>query len=101
MPPKKKADEKADKRHRVDGKTFVWTAEDGSEVKIPLRLEVAVLRSMNDRDLDVLGMFDLLDMVAPGHGDVFDKMDTATDFRPMFDAWQEEYQALSGASTGE
>ena len=98
MPAKKKSD---NKRHRVDGKTFTWTAEDGSEVTLPLRLEVGVLRSMADRDLDTAGMYDILDAVAPGNGAVFDKMDVVTDFTPMFEAWQAEYNSLSGASPGE
>lgn len=97
MPPKKKAE----KRHRVDGRTFVWTAEDGTEVKIPLRVEVAVLRSMGDRDLDVSGQYDLLEAVAPGQAATFDKMDIGTDFTPMFEAWQAAYRDLSGASPGE
>ncbi len=97
MPPKKKAE----KRHSVDGRTFVWTAEDGTEVKIPLRVEVAILRSMGDRDLDVSGMYDLLEAVAPDQTGAFDKMDVGTDFQPMFEAWQAAYNERSGASPGE
>lgn len=97
--PEKKTD--SDKRYSIDGRTFTWTTEDGSEVKIPMRVKLKVIRQMAGRDLDAEAMFDMLDKIAPGQESVLDEMDIVTDFQPMFEAWQSEYNALTGASLGE
>jgi hypothetical protein len=89
------------KRYKVTGKTFTWTTEDGETVEIPMRVKLKTIRAMANRDLDAGAMFEIIDTIAPGQGEVMDEMDIVTDFQPMFTAWQEEYQALSGASLGE
>lgn len=92
---------KTNKRYRIDGKTFTWTTEDGVEVNIPMRVKLKIIRQMSDRDMDAGAMFDMLEAIAPGQADVFDEMDIVTDFQPMFETWQSEYNALSGATPGE
>lgn len=93
--------------YRIDGKVFIWQPLDDNdergkigEVKIPLRVKIKVIRSLVGRELDVDAMFEILDKLAPGQGDVLDEMD-ANDFQVMFTTWQSEYQSLSGASLGE
>jgi hypothetical protein len=89
------------RKYTIDGRMFTWTTEDGSEVKIPMRVKLKVIRQMTDRDMDAAAMFDILEQVAPGQGEVLDEMDIVTDFEPMFSTWQDEYNALTGASLGE
>lgn len=98
MPEKKT---KQDKRYTIDGRTFVWTTEGGDEVRIPMRVKLKVIRSLAGRDLDPSSMFEILEQIAPDQAEVLDEMDIVTDFEPMFEAWQAEYNALSGASLGE
>lgn len=86
--------------YKIDGKTFTWTTDDGVDVSIPLRVKLKVIRSMAERDLDADAMFEILDAIAPGQGELIDDMDV-NDFQAMFTTWQREYQALSGASLGE
>lgn len=90
----------AGKSYEVDGKTFTWHTEDGGDVTLPMRIKLKVIRAMGDRDLDTNAMFDILEAIAPGQGDVLDEMDL-NEFTRMFTAWQAEYQQLSGASLGE
>ena len=99
MPTKKS---KQGQPYSIDGKTFVWTSEDADvEVRIPMRIKLKTLRAMSGRDLDNLEtMFDLLDAVAPGQGEAIDELDV-NEFQRMFGAWQDEYNALNGASLGE
>lgn len=98
--PSKKA--KTGQQYTIDGKTFVWTSTEAEvEIRIPMRLKLKTIRAMSGRNLDDLEtMFDLLDAVAPGQGDALDELDV-NEFQAMFDAWQGEYNALSGATLGE
>lgn len=96
--PEKKTE--SGKRYAINGKSFTWTTEDGDTVEIPLRINVKVIRSLAGRDLDAEAMFLMLEQIAPGRTDVFDEMDL-NDFQAMFQQWQKEYQALSGATLGE
>lgn len=98
MPSKKTA---SGRGYKVDGKTFTWTTEDGVSVEIPMRVKLKVIRKMAGRDMDPAAMFDILESIAPGQGDLFDEMDIVTDFQPMFETWQSEYNALAGATPGE
>src|SRR5438045_3122710 len=90
----------AGQKYKVDGKTFIWTTEDGAEIRIPMRVKLGVIRKMSGRDLDAAAMFDIIEAIAPGQGDVLDDTDV-NDFSACFQAWQTEYQALSGATPGE
>lgn len=98
--PSKKA--KTGQQYAIDGKTFVWTSPEADvEIRIPMRLKLKTIRAMSGRNLDDLEtMFDLLDAVAPGQGEALDELDV-NEFQAMFDAWQTEYNALSGATLGE
>ena len=89
-----------DPRYRIDGKAFIWTTEDGDEVRIPLRIKLKVLRSLAGDDLDINAMLKMIDAIVPDQGDVIDEMDV-NDFQAMFSTWQKEYTALSGATLGE
>lgn len=99
---------KAGREYEVDGKKFVWHPLDDNDetgnlpdVVIPLRIKLGIIRAMADRNIDDLGaMFDLIGKVAPNQDDVVDEMDV-NDFQEMFETWQDEYQALTGASLGE
>jgi hypothetical protein len=99
MPSKKS---KTGQQYTIDGKTFVWTSTEAEvEVKIPMRIKLKTLRAFSGRNLDDFEtMFDLLDAVAPGQAEALDEMDL-NEFQVMFDAWQTEYNALSGATLGE
>lgn len=90
----------ADKQYKVDGKTFTWTTDDGDSVTIPMRIKLKVIRAMSDRDLDAAAMFEMIEKIAPGQGDVLDEMDV-NDFTRCFQVWQREYNALNGATPGE
>jgi hypothetical protein len=99
MPAKKT---KGGQQYAIDGKTFVWTSTEADvEIRIPMRLKLKTIRAMSGRNLDDLEtMFDLLDAVAPGQDAELDELDV-NEFQAMFDAWQTEYNALSGATLGE
>lgn len=88
------------RQYRVDGKSFIWTTEDGPEVAIPLRVKLKVIRQMAGKDLDAVAMFEMLEALIPDQSDVLDEMDV-NDFQSMFAAWQREYNALTGATPGE
>lgn len=87
-------------RYKIDGKTFVWTTDEGDEVSLPMRIKLKVIRGMADRDLNADAMFEILEALTPGQSEVLDEMDL-NDFQDMFTAWQREYELLSGASLGE
>lgn len=88
-------------RYKIDGKTFTWTTEEGAEVKIPMRIKLKVIRSLADQgEMDSTVMFEMLEKLIPNQTDALDEMDV-NDFVAMFNAWQTEYNALSGASLGE
>jgi len=86
--------------YKIDGKSFAWVTEDDVEVVIPMRVRMKVLRALGDVDLDAAGMFKMIEAIAPDQVDAIDDMD-ANEFAAMFATWQDEYQALSGASLGE
>lgn len=97
----------AGREYDIDGKTFTWHPLDDDDqpgnleaVRIPLRLKLKVIRSMADRDLDAGAMFAILEALIPNQAEALDEMDV-NDFQAMFEAWQGEYNALSGASLGE
>lgn len=98
MPTKKTA---AGREYQVDGREFIWTSEDGAELRLPLRLKLKTIRALSGRDLDVDAMFAILEHVVPGQADALDEMDLLFDFQPMFLTWKSEYELLSGASLGE
>jgi hypothetical protein len=88
-------------RYHIDGKTFTWTTEDGNTISIPMRIKLKVIRKLAKEELDnAATMFAILEQIIPGEADALDEMDV-NDFAAMFSAWQEEYQALAGASLGE
>lgn len=99
---------KAGREYDVTGKKFIWHPldDDGntgnlSDVEIPMRLKLKVLRSMAGEDVDnVATMFRLLEQLVPNHADTLDEMDV-NDFTQMFSTWQDEYNALNGATPGE
>jgi hypothetical protein len=66
-----------------------------------MRVKLKMIRQMAGRDLDPSAMFDILEQLIPDQAEVLDEMDIVTDFQPMFEAWQDEYNKLSGASLGE
>lgn len=89
------------------GRRFVWHAdvwEDEGEtpfdVTIPLRLKLAVVYEMADREMDAAAMRDLLAEVIPNQAEALGNMDMG-DFQAMFTTWQSEYNALTGATPGE
>jgi hypothetical protein len=96
--PTKKTD--TGRSYKVDGKTFTWTSDEGNEVVLPMRLKLRVIRQLAGRDMDAAVMFDILEAIAPGQAEAFDDMDV-NDFQAMFATWQEEYNALTGATLGE
>ena len=101
MPPAaRKPKAPQDHRSKVDGKVFVWTTEDGDTLTIPLRVKMKVIRSMSERELDAAGMFAMIEAIAPDQTVVIDEMDT-NDFTAAFSAWQEAYNAKTGATVGE
>lgn len=93
--------EEKEARGKVEGKTFVWTTEDGEPVTIPLRIKLKVLRAVgSERDLDAEAMFDMLGLLIPDQAEVLDEMDV-NDFTAMFAAWQKAYNERAGAQLGE
>lgn len=88
------------KQYTVTGKQFTWTTDEGATITIPMRLKLGVLRRMAGRELDAATMFDIVDTIAPGQGEVLDEQDV-NDFTAMFTTWQKEYTALQGATPGE
>lgn len=87
--------------YTVDGKQFVWTTDEGAEVRIPLRIKLKVIRSMRGRDLNDLDtMFDILEAIVPDQADTLDEQDVL-DFQAMFSTWNAEYKTMSGATLGE
>jgi hypothetical protein len=98
MPEKKT---KADKRYRIDGKTFTWTTDEGDTIEIPMRVKLKVIRSLANQDVDdVATMFAILEQVIPNQAEVLDEQDVG-DFAAMFRSWQSEYTKLAGATPGE
>lgn len=105
MPTKKT---EAGREYDVSGKKFTWHPLDDDDqtgtipdVKIPLRLKLGSLRKLSGQDVNnVDTMFALLQEVVPGQEDTLDLMDVS-DFVAMFETWQFEYNALSGATPGE
>jgi hypothetical protein len=87
-------------RYTIDGRTFIWTTEDGDHVRIPMRIKLKLIRSIAGRELDAADMFELLERLIPDQAEVIDEMDL-NDFEAMFTAWQKEYESLSGATLGE
>ena len=104
MPEKKS---KTGEPYKVTGKRFVWQPIDDNDergnlpaIEIPLRMKLKVIRDLSGRDLDAASMFEILERLIPGQADALDEMDV-NDFSAMFVAWQQEYQALNGATLGE
>ena len=98
--PESETDE-IEKRYRIEGKTFIWTTDEGTEIRIPLRIKLKIIRSMGDKDIDNVGvMFEMLDQIVPDQADAIDEQDV-NDFQAMFLAWQVEYNSVQGASLGE
>jgi hypothetical protein len=88
-------------RYRVTAKDFTWTSDEGTEVTIPLRIKLKVIRQLADQDPDnVAVMFAILEQLIPHQGEALDEMDV-NDFTAMFSAWQDEYTKLGGATPGE
>lgn len=87
-------------QYKITGKQFTWTTDEGATVTIPMRLKLGVIRKLAGRELDAEVMFEIVDTIAPGQGDVLDEQDV-NDFTAMFTTWQKEYNALQGATPGE
>jgi hypothetical protein len=95
--------------YEVEGKKFTWHPLDDNDepgnlpdITIPLRVKLKVARHLPAGDtLDVDSMFAMLESLIPHQADALDEMEIVSDFTPMFQAWQTEYNALSGASLGE
>ena len=102
--PRKPADHKTkgipNPRVKVVGKVFTWTTEDDATITIPLRINMEVLESMSDGDLDATGMLAMISKIAPGQGDVIGATDV-NDFMDCFKAWQDAYNNRTGATLGE
>lgn len=103
--PRKPADHKTkivpDPRGKVVGKVFTWTTEDDATITIPLRINMGVLRTIgSDDNLDAAAMLAMIDAIAPGQSEVIDATDT-NDFVSCFTAWQDAYNASTGATLGE
>ena len=102
--PRKPADHKAkvvpNPRGKVVGKVFTWTTEDDATITIPLRINMGVLRTMSDGNLDASAMLAMIDAIAPGQSEVIDATDT-NDFVSCFTAWQDAYNNTTGATLGE
>lgn len=104
--PKKKTD--AGREYQVDGRRFTWHPLDDDDqtgtledVTIPLRLKVKLIYAMADQDMNnIATMRDLLEAIIPNQSEALGEMDLL-DFQEMFNTWQMEYNALSGASLGE
>lgn len=103
--PEKKTD--TGRTYSVDGKRFTWHPnpdDDGTalpDVVIPMRIKLKVIRELGAGEVDAVGMFRMFEAIAPGQVETMDEMDIISDFQPMFETWQSEYNALSGASLGE
>ncbi len=97
---------KSGRTYTVDGKKFSWFPLDDDDnpltepVTIPLRIKLGLVREMAEQKLDAEGKFLLLSKLIPGQVAALDEMDL-NDFQDMFGSWQDEYEALSGASLGE
>lgn len=94
-----------DRPYSVNGKRFTWSpdTEEGEElpdVVLPLRIKLKQIREMADRVLDADSMASILESVAPDCSETIAEMDL-NDFQAMFNAWQGEYEKLSGAKLGE
>ena len=102
--PKKPQDHKVkfvlNPRAKVVGKVFTWTTEDDATITIPLRINMDVLETMSDGDLDASGMMAMILKIAPGQGDVIRTTDV-NDFIECFTAWQDTYNNTTGATLGE
>lgn len=103
--PTKKTD--AGVEYEVTGKKLIWHPEDDEggrgnlpAVEIPMRIKLKLIRSMADRELDSGAMFDIIGALIPDREADLDEMDV-NDFQAMFSTWQDEYNALTGASLGE
>ncbi len=100
---------KAGREYEVTGKKFIWHPLDDNDepgnlpdVEIPLRIKLGVIRKIGTgRDLDAGAMFDMLEALIPDQSESLDEMDIVADFQPMFETWQSEYNALTGATLGE
>lgn len=93
------------RRYEINGKRFSWFPldDDDNETEaftIPLRIKMGVLLDLSGRDLDAVGMQEMLLALIPGSQDRIREMD-ANDFQDMFKTWQFEYNLLNGASLGE
>lgn len=101
MPEKKS---KNGQRYKINGRVLIWTTDgtwdDPTEIQLPLRIKLRVLRELNDRELDADTMATMLEAVAPAEAAKFPEMD-ANDFTEMFLTWRREYENLSGATLGE
>lgn len=96
------AEKKKPQDHRVSvkGKVFTWATEDGGTLTIPLRVKMKTLIELNDVLLDAAGMFKMIEAIAPDQAAVVEEMDS-NDFTAAFNAWQDAYNSVEGASLGE
>jgi hypothetical protein len=93
--------------YEIDGKTFTWHPEDDNgevgnaePIAIPMRIKLKVLRSLSSEELTPTGMFTFLETIIPHQAEALDEMDI-NDFTAMFETWQTEYNALTGATLPE
>lgn len=98
---------KQGRKYDIDGRKVVWHPEDddgetGSipDIRIPLRLKLGLVLDMASKDLDNQSMAEMLEAIIPDQMDVLREMDV-NDFQDMFQTWQSEYNAVSGATLPE
>lgn len=98
---------KQGRKYDIDGRKIIWHPEDDEgvsgnvpDVRIPLRLKLSLILDMAGREMDNSVMAELLEHVIPDQMEILREMDV-NDFQDMFATWQDEYNTLTGASTGE
>lgn len=97
------------REYEINGKKFTWHPLDEDDkpgnlpdLTIPLRIKLGLIRKIgSNREMDAAAMFDILEALIPGQAEAMDEMDIVTDFQPMFETWQSEYNSLNGATPGE
>lgn len=93
--------------YEIDGKRLIWHPEDEDgnpgnlpDIVIPLRIKMALVLDLAEKDLDNTVMAQMLAAIIPHQMDALREMDV-NDFQDMFTTWQREYNSLTGASLGE
>lgn len=98
---------KQGREYDIDGRKVLWHPEDDEgesgnlpDIRLPLRLKLGLVLDLAGKDLDNETMALMLERLIPDQMDALREMDV-NDFQDMFVTWQEEYNTITGASTGE